>query len=122
MSRRVVPFILGAATPCGFAVILLLLAIPSAWLLARDGKVTGKSLSARVKRGEFKVLVTTAGELRARNFVQVQGPPNAQNDEGWLWRQIRGEDKKIMLNQSVSWLCWQSEANPSLPAIWGIAG
>ena len=20
------------------------------------------------------------------------------------------------------WLCWQSEANPSLPAIWGIAG
>jgi mono/diheme cytochrome c family protein len=27
MSRRVVPFILGAATPCGFAVILLFLAI-----------------------------------------------------------------------------------------------
>src|SRR5271157_1766853 len=22
-----------------------------------------------------------------------QGPPSGQNDEGWLWRQLRGEDK-----------------------------
>jgi hypothetical protein len=25
-------------------------------------------------------------------------------------------------NSATGWLCWQSEANPSLPAIWGNAG
>src|SRR5437016_3949874 len=33
---------------------------------------------AKVKQGDFKVTVTTTGELRAREFVQIQGPPNAQ--------------------------------------------
>src|SRR3954463_14979608 len=32
------------------------------------------SLVAPVKSGEFKVTVTTTGELRARKFVQIQGP------------------------------------------------
>ncbi|MGE5101102.1 MAG: efflux RND transporter periplasmic adaptor subunit [Deltaproteobacteria bacterium] len=32
------------------------------------------TLSAPVKRGNFKVVVTTTGELRARKFVQIQGP------------------------------------------------
>src|SRR3954471_11460057 len=32
------------------------------------------SLTASVKRGELKVTVTTTGELRARKFVQIQGP------------------------------------------------
>jgi RND family efflux transporter MFP subunit len=36
-------------------------------------------LTAQVKRGEFKVLVTTTGELRARKFVQVSGPATAQS-------------------------------------------
>jgi multidrug efflux pump subunit AcrA (membrane-fusion protein) len=31
-------------------------------------------LSAPVKQGNFKVVVTTTGELRARNFVKIQGP------------------------------------------------
>jgi len=33
---------------------------------------------ARVKRGEFRVTVTTSGELKAREFVQITAPPNAQ--------------------------------------------
>ncbi|MEO6528238.1 MAG: efflux RND transporter periplasmic adaptor subunit [Gemmatimonadaceae bacterium] len=37
------------------------------------------SLSAPVKSGEFKVIVTTTGELRARKFVQVSGPATAQS-------------------------------------------
>jgi multidrug efflux pump subunit AcrA (membrane-fusion protein) len=37
------------------------------------------SLSAPVKHGEFKVIVTTTGELRARKFVQVSGPATAQS-------------------------------------------
>src|SRR6185369_14886038 len=36
-------------------------------------------LLAPVKSGEFKVLVTTTGELRARKFVQVTGPAGAQS-------------------------------------------
>jgi RND family efflux transporter MFP subunit len=36
------------------------------------------SLTAPVKQGNFKVLVTTTGELRARKFVQVTGPAAAQ--------------------------------------------
>src|SRR5215207_10096110 len=36
-------------------------------------------LTAPVKSGEFKVLVTTTGELRARKFVQVSGPATAQS-------------------------------------------
>src|SRR5919201_5697069 len=35
-------------------------------------------LVATVKEGTFHVTVTTTGELRARKFVQVQGPANAQ--------------------------------------------
>ena len=36
------------------------------------------SLVAPVKHGDFKVLVTTTGELRASKFVQVTGPAQAQ--------------------------------------------
>jgi RND family efflux transporter MFP subunit len=32
------------------------------------------TLTAPVKQGDFKVLVTSTGELRARKFVQIQGP------------------------------------------------
>ena len=31
-------------------------------------------LTTPVKQGNFKVIVTTTGELRARKFVQIQGP------------------------------------------------
>ena len=37
------------------------------------------ALTAPVKFGTFKVVVTTTGELRARKFVQVQGPGQAQS-------------------------------------------
>jgi len=36
------------------------------------------TLTAPVRSGTFKVVVTTTGELRARKFVQVQGPTAAQ--------------------------------------------
>jgi RND family efflux transporter MFP subunit len=39
---------------------------------------TETALVASVKQGDFKVTVTTTGELRARKFVQVTGPANAQ--------------------------------------------
>lgn len=63
--------------------VLVLLAVPGAWLLARDRGTLDKSIAARVKKGQFKVLVTTAGELRAKRFVQIQGPPNAQQADAY---------------------------------------
>jgi hypothetical protein len=48
------------------AAILAVLAIPTAWLLAKDTVVVeDSSLIATVRKGEFRVVVTTSGELRA---------------------------------------------------------
>jgi len=43
----------------------------------------GAAVVAKVKQGDFRVVVTTTGELRARKFVQIQGPANAQQAEIW---------------------------------------
>lgn len=65
--------------------ILLLVAAlvvggPTAWyaggFAAED--IGDSSIVVPVKSGSFAVVVTTTGELRARKFVQVQGPANAQ--------------------------------------------
>ncbi|MEX2154903.1 MAG: efflux RND transporter periplasmic adaptor subunit [Gemmatimonadaceae bacterium] len=63
-------FIIGA--------VALFLATPGAWLMARDTGSDDNSLVARVKKGEFKVIVNTSGEMRAKKFVQITGPANAQ--------------------------------------------
>src|SRR6266511_1103568 len=57
--------------------------VPSAWLLARGPAAPDNSLVARVKRGPFAVTVATSGELRARQFVQITGPTNAQQAGAW---------------------------------------
>ncbi len=43
-----------------------------------DSPKAGSAIAAKVKSGEFRVVVSTTGELRARKFVQIQGPPNMQ--------------------------------------------
>src|SRR5688572_5789370 len=63
--------------------IVLFLAAPGAWLMARDNEAEDTSLVARVKKGEFKVMVTTSGELRATKFVRITGPANAQAAQQW---------------------------------------
>jgi RND family efflux transporter MFP subunit len=68
-------FIAGAA--------VLFLAAPGAWLMARDTGAEDTALVARVKKGEFKVTVTTSGELRATKFVRITGPANAQAAQQW---------------------------------------
>jgi multidrug efflux pump subunit AcrA (membrane-fusion protein) len=55
-----------------------LVLVPTAWLVARPASDDGSALIATVKQGEFTVSVTTAGELRARSFVQIQAPPGMQ--------------------------------------------
>lgn len=60
---------------------VLLLAVPTVWLMARTTVSGDEGLYATVKRGEFTVLVTTAGELRAKKFVPITGPMNMQQAE-----------------------------------------
>jgi len=53
----------------------------SAWYFAPAGKTDDSAVMARVKKGDFHVVVTSAGELRAKKFVQIQGPLNMQQAE-----------------------------------------
>jgi RND family efflux transporter MFP subunit len=57
----------------------LFIAGPIAWYKWSGPVIADDStLVATVDEGAFHVTVTTTGELRARKFVQVQGPGNAQ--------------------------------------------
>src|SRR4051794_31408610 len=60
------------------AASLLILATVAWYAWPSSVSATDSQLLAPVKGGEFKVLVTTTGELRARKFVQVSGPSAAQ--------------------------------------------
>jgi RND family efflux transporter MFP subunit len=59
------------------AAALLVIGVPTTYLLARDRKTPESTLVSQVKRGDFRVTVTTSGELRAPKFVQVTLPQNA---------------------------------------------
>jgi RND family efflux transporter MFP subunit len=61
-------------------VLALFVAGPIAWYKwSGPAAVADESLVlATVKQGSFHVTVTTTGELRAKKFVQVTGPGNAQ--------------------------------------------
>jgi multidrug efflux pump subunit AcrA (membrane-fusion protein) len=57
---------------------LLIVGAPTAWILASPATDDGTALVATVRQGDFIVTVTTAGELRAKSAVQIQGPPGMQ--------------------------------------------
>src|SRR5438094_1348014 len=61
-------------------VIALFVAGPIAWYKWSGPAAAGDDAAvvATVKEGDFRVTVTTTGELRARKFVQITGPANAQ--------------------------------------------
>ena len=60
------------------ALVVVALAVPTVWLFARSPDVGEASLIAPVKKGKFTVTITASGELRAREFVEITGPANAQ--------------------------------------------
>lgn len=60
-------------------VLALFVAGPIAWYKWSGPAASANALVATVKEGAFHVTVTTTGELRARKFVQVTGPGNAQS-------------------------------------------
>jgi RND family efflux transporter MFP subunit len=62
-------------------VIVLAVGAVTAWYFSPAAAKDDDAVVARVKSGDFKVVVTAAGELRAKKFVQVQGPLNMQQAE-----------------------------------------
>src|SRR3954463_5172202 len=60
--------------------LALLVVVGASWYFWPTTASAGEAaLLAPVKQGDFKVVVTTTGELRARKFVQVTGPAGAQS-------------------------------------------
>jgi RND family efflux transporter MFP subunit len=57
-------------------VLVLLIGVPAMLVLSRAPAAAFDSLEAQVKRGDFRVTVTTSGELRAPKFAKVSLPPN----------------------------------------------
>ena len=65
------------------AAFALLIGTPSVWYFARAETPDATRLEATVKRGDFRSVVTTSGELRAPKFVNITGPLNMQQAEVW---------------------------------------
>jgi RND family efflux transporter MFP subunit len=63
------------------AAAVLAVGAVTAWYFTPASAGQDDAVVARVKKGDFKVVVTSAGELRAKKFVQVQGPLNMQQAE-----------------------------------------
>jgi RND family efflux transporter MFP subunit len=64
--------------PAAVAVALVTGAV-SWYAWPATASASAATLTAPVKFGVFKVIVTTTGELRARKFVEMQGPAAAQS-------------------------------------------
>lgn len=62
---------------------VVLVGASSAWYFARAESPNAARLEAVVKRGDFSIVVTTSGELRAPKFVNITGPQNMQQAEIW---------------------------------------
>lgn len=62
---------------------LLIVGTPTVWLMARTGEGAESGLAATVKRGDFKIIVTASGELRAPKVVNITGPTQMQQAEIW---------------------------------------
>jgi RND family efflux transporter MFP subunit len=62
---------------------LLIVGIPAYLILGASTGAGADGLSATVKRGDFKVVVTASGELRAPKSVTITGPQNMQQAEIW---------------------------------------
>jgi hypothetical protein len=72
--RRISKRQASAAAVCLAALALI------AWIMAPNEATVaeGGAVVARARRDTFRLIVATAGELRAKNFVEIRGPAEAQ--------------------------------------------
>lgn len=66
----------------GIALVVVLIG----YMLTSSPAPADSSVMARPARGEFIVPITTSGELRAREFVQITAPANAQQAGAYQMR------------------------------------
>ena len=66
--------------------VVVVLAGSGVWLAASPHRGTDLAVEARATRGDFVVTVMTSGELRARQFVQITAPVNAQQAGAYQMR------------------------------------
>ncbi|MDQ2669350.1 MAG: efflux RND transporter periplasmic adaptor subunit, partial [Gemmatimonadota bacterium] len=66
--------------------VVAAIALAGLWLYARPSASAESALVTSVRRGDFIVSVTTAGELQAQNSVQISAPANAQQAEMYQMR------------------------------------
>lgn len=54
------------------------------YFIVRGSKKNGQEdIIVAVKKGEFKVVIETSGELEAKNFVKIMGPQSLRNFQIW---------------------------------------
>jgi hypothetical protein len=58
----------------------------AAWLLGRGSGSVDRSIAVGVKRGAFTATVTTSGELKASESVQITVPPTAMQAQAYQMR------------------------------------
>jgi hypothetical protein len=62
--------------------VVLVLIVASWYFFGSEGK-SAETLETQVKGGEFKISVTTSGELEAKNSEKIYGPDNLNNVRIW---------------------------------------
>jgi RND family efflux transporter MFP subunit len=62
---------------------LVIVGVPALILISKGSAGADDGLVATVKKGDFKVVVTASGELRAPKFVTITGPSQMQQAEIW---------------------------------------
>jgi HlyD family secretion protein len=71
------------------AIGLVLLAIILLWYFVGGDTQTSNTIKVQVRSGEFKISVTTSGELEAKSSEMIYGPDNLRNVRIW---QVKIED------------------------------
>lgn len=64
-------------------IFLVSLLIFSACSGGGQGKSQSKSLTTKVKKGEFKIYVAATGELKAKNSEEIKGPSGMRSAQIW---------------------------------------
>jgi HlyD family secretion protein len=71
------------------AIGLILLAIILSWYFVGGDPQTSNTIKVQVRSGEFRISVTTSGELEAKSSEMIYGPDNLRNVRIW---QVKIED------------------------------
>jgi HlyD family secretion protein len=66
-----------------FIIPAVVVAFAASWYYFSNGKKGGSVLTAKVEFGDFKINVTTTGELEAKNSENIIGPPGLREVRIW---------------------------------------